>query len=607
MKRNICWLAMCVIVATLLLSSCAKEATTTTPATQAPTTTRSATTTPPQTTALADSPKYGGTLAIMLSQDITGFDLTSSPNNGATLPLTNGTLIGGDWAKGQAGTNQVPWTNMGYYGMEFERGNLAESWEVTGIGTWIFHVRKGVRFALDSNNEASRLMNGREFTAQDVVFSFERSSTAPTGYVRLVQPALAKGSTFTATDKYTATMKNTDDAYTGLLLFSLGLVRQMAPEVIQKYGNQLNWRNSVGTGPFVLTDFVSGSQATLKRNESYWDKDPVGPGRGNQLPYLDGVKFLIIPDVSTQMAAIRTGKADVSPPLAPDDAKSLIKGAPSMSYRRSLTELPNIIGMRTDKEDLPYKDKRVRQALMMAIDYEGFRAQLYGGDAETLIWPMAPQNAPDLIDPLDKMPESVRTLYSYSPEGARKLLAEAGYPNGFKASVLTPSATTSIDAMSVVKEMWSKIGVDLQIDSREVAVFQNMASARSYPDMAYASALGSAVWAVMADFRGAAQFNRSRYDDPPGKDPRVEAAYAEINKIVFTDEAKARVLHRQFMPYLLEQAPVIPVPNPYSYQFWQPWVKNYHGEGSVDYSMGNVWATWAWLDQNLKESSTGRR
>ncbi len=57
----------------------------------------------------------------------------------------------------------------------------------------------------------------------------------------------------------------------------------------------------------------------------------------------------------------------------------------------------------------------------------------------------------------------------------------------------------------------------------------------------------------------------------------------------------------------LEQAPVIPVPNPYSYQFWQPWVKNYRGEGSVDYSMGNVWATWVWLDQYLKESTTGRR
>jgi peptide/nickel transport system substrate-binding protein len=607
MKRNSWWLATCVIVAAVLLASCAKQGTTTTPATQAPTTTRSATTTPPQPTTPADSPKYGGTLAIMLSQDITGFDLTSSPANGATLPLTNGTLIGGDWAKGPAGTNEVTWTNMGYYGMEFERGNLAESWEVTGIGTWVFHIRKGVRFALDPNNEASRLMNGREFTADDAAFSFERSSTAPTGYVRLVQPALAKGSTFTATDKYTLTMKNSEDPYTGLLLFGLGLVRQMAPEAIQKYGNQLNWRNSVGTGPFVLIDFVSGSQATLKRNANYWDKDPVGPGKGNQLPYLDGVKFLIIPDVSTQMAAIRTGKADVSPSVGPDDAKSLIKSDPAMSYRRSLTELPNIIGLRTDKEDLPYKDKRVRQALMMAIDYEGLRTQLYGGDAETLIWPMAPQNAPDLIDPLDKMPESVRALYSYSPEGARKLLAEAGYPRGFKASVLTTSATTSIDAMSVVKEMWSKIGVDLQIESREAAVYQNMTSARSYGDMAYASALGSAVWAVMADFRGAAQFNRSRYDDPPGKDPQVEATYSEINKIVFTDEAKARRLHRQFMPYLLEQAPVVPVPNPYSYQFWQPWLKNYHGEGSVDYSMGNVWTTWAWLDQNLKESTTGRK
>ena len=107
-------------------------------------------------------------------------------------------------------------------------------------------------------------------------------------------------------------MKNTGGSYTGLLLFGLGLVRQMAPEVIQKYGNQLNWRNSVGTGPFVLTDFVSGSQATLTRNSSYWDKDPVGPGKGNQLPYIDGIKMLVLPDPSTRLTAMRTGKMPVT-------------------------------------------------------------------------------------------------------------------------------------------------------------------------------------------------------------------------------------------------------------------------------------------------------
>ena len=68
------------------------------------------------------------------------------------------------------------------------------------------------------------------------------------------------------------------------------------------------WRNAVGTGPFILTDYLSGSAATLVKNPDYWATDPVGPGQGNQLPYIDGIQYLIIPDVSTRQAALRTGK-----------------------------------------------------------------------------------------------------------------------------------------------------------------------------------------------------------------------------------------------------------------------------------------------------------
>jgi len=611
MKRKIQWLVACLITVTLLLVSCSQQGATTAPTTTAPTappTTSASTSTPPRTTPATEAPKYGGTVAIISSMDITGFDLTSSPTNGSTQPLTNGTLVGGDWAKGPAGTNQASWTNMGYYGLDFERGNLAESWEIPEVGTVIFHIRKGVRFALDPNNEASRLMNGREFTADDVIFNFTRACNFPTSFVRITQRALATTSTFTKTDKYTVTMKNAEDPYTGFLLFALGIgCRQMAPEVIQKYGNQLDWRNSAGTGPFILTDFVSGSQATLKRNANYWDKDPVGPGKGNQLPYLDGVKFLIIPDVSTQMAAMRTAKADVAPLLTADDAKSLMKSNPELLYRKTMTDQPNIIGMRTDKPDLPYKDKRVRQALMMATNTELFSAQLYGGDAETLVWPVASQNAPDLIDPLDKMPQSVQALYKYNPEGAKKLLAEAGYPTGFKTNVVCSSQSSAVDAMSVIKELWSKVGVDLDIQIREQVVYQSISSARSFTDLYFGMTLGSAVYANMVSFRGTSMFNRSYWDDPVGKDPQVEAAYTEITKNLFTNDAKTRQIYRELMPYILEQVPVITVPNPYLYLFWHPWVKNYHGEGSVDYSMGGVWTTWVWLDQTMKESMTGRK
>ena len=72
------------------------------------------------------------------------------------------------------------------------------------------------------------------------------------------------------------------------------------PELWEKYGDLTDWRNSCGSGPFILKDFVPGSSAYLERNDNYWETDPVGPGMGNPLPYLDGVEYLIIPDLSTK-------------------------------------------------------------------------------------------------------------------------------------------------------------------------------------------------------------------------------------------------------------------------------------------------------------------
>ena len=94
--------------------------------------------------------------------------------------------------------------------------------------------------------------------------------------------------------------------------------------------------------------------------------------------------------------------------------------------------------------------------------------------------------------------------------------------------------------MSVVKEMWSKVGVDLEIQIREQVVYQSISSARSFTDLYYGMTLGSGVYANMVSFRGTSMFNRSYWDDPTGKDPQVEAAYAEIQKNLFTNDAKTR-------------------------------------------------------------------
>jgi hypothetical protein len=100
-------------------------------------------------------------------------------------------------------------------------------------------------------------------------------------------------------------------------------------------------------------------------------------------------------------------------------------------------------------------------------------------------------------------------------------------------------------------------------------------------------------YAQLLPFRGDNTFNRSWVNDE-----RVNETYAEILKYNLKDQAKVDQLHRDLMPYVLEQAWYIPTPGPYLYNFWQPWLKNYHGEGLIGYQPS--WVHYVWIDQNIK-------
>ena len=104
-------------------------------------------------------------------------------------------------------------------------------------------------------------------------------------------------------------------------------------EVVDEYGNLRDWRNSCGTGPFMLVDYIKGSSWTVERNPNYWGNDPIHPE--NKLPYLDSVKCLIIPDTSTMMAALRTAKIDQLE-VGWEEAGSLMKSNPELQRVKQL-------------------------------------------------------------------------------------------------------------------------------------------------------------------------------------------------------------------------------------------------------------------------------
>ncbi|MBI2851032.1 MAG: ABC transporter substrate-binding protein [Chloroflexi bacterium] len=329
-------------------------------------------------------------------------------------------------------------------------------------------------------------------------------------------------------------------------------------------------------------------------------KDPVGPGKGNQLPYLDGVRLLIIPDASTRLAAMRTGKIDQMTELTWEDSAQLRKTNPTLLEAPG-TIMSGIGPIYINTTRKPFTDVRVRRAMMMATDLEAIRKNINGGLGQILTTPYPLVKGYEglylgLDDP--EMPASVRELYIYNPDKAKQLLKEAGYPTGFKTSVLITSA--DVDYYSIIKDMWSKVGIDLTLDVRESGVVNRLRGpgVRDY-DLAPGPHAPVSIYYSGSWFWGLdTSSNQSQVDDP-----YINETMLAVNRaIVIEGEAKAMAMMKELMKYVLDRAYAIPRPRYNRPNMWWPWVKNYSGEWTIGYHNYRAFAGFVWLDQELKKS-----
>jgi peptide/nickel transport system substrate-binding protein len=513
-------------------------------------------------------------------------------------------ILGRNWEDGLAGNGKynfvggVPeWGAVG--------GNLAESWEIPGVGIWVLNIHQGVHWAYRPGFPASQLVNGREMTAEDVAYSIEYMRDNKNSASNFSEPALIKNTTVERTGPWQITVKTPVNPTTGYLwIMGGGGVQYVWPkEFLQKYATSNEWRDTVGTGPFILDDYVTGVALKYIRNNNYWDINPCGLGQGDRLPYIEAINMPIIPDRSTRMAGFRTGKIDWFGPfgetLNTEEYQQMLKTNPEVESAEVLVDPMKITG-RVDKAEDPYSNLKVRQAMMMAIDYPSIVNDFYGGKAELLDSP-ARKWYPTIYTPLEEFSPEVQEYYGYNPEKAKQLLAEAGYPNGFKRKLIMINDAASEEASAIFKSYLAEIGIELELSPMEAGLYFNIFWGGDPQDWMLGSFSGGNgsffVRYSMGYFRGPNVFNTAHVNNPIGSEPVIEKAFQEQAKYVMVDYAKADEITKAAYKYCIEQAFLITMPAQYAHRIWPPWLKNYYGEGDMKF-----WLQWAWLDQDLKKS-----
>ena len=341
---------------------------------------------------------------------------------------------------------------------------LATSWKAIDPLTWEFKLRHGVKFS-----------DGSELTAEDVVFSLDRPATltnSPGPFTSYTKQIVSKQ----VVDPYTVRLK-TATPY-GPLALDVSTIFIVSKKAAQNATTDdfNSGKALVGTGPFKFSSFKRGDRIELVRNDAYW---------GEKSPW-DKVTFRILTSDGARLAALLAGEVDAIENVPPADVAKLktnpqFKLAQKISWRtifwtldQSRDKSPDITdnnGKPLDKN--PLKDIRVRQAISKAIN----RQALVDRTLEGLAVPASNIVAPGILGYADSL-----KVEKYDPEGAKKLLAEAGYPNGFGITLHGPNNRYINDerVVQTVAQFLNRVGIQAKVETLPLTVYFGKARAGEY-------------------------------------------------------------------------------------------------------------------------------
>jgi len=334
---------------------------------------------------------------------------------------------------------------------------LATSWENVSPTKWIVKLRKGVRFH-----------DGTPFTADDVVFSFDRARVSNSTFkLYATQAGIVR-----RIDDHT--VEFTTPAPNPIFVEGLGDIMIMSKAWAEKHKvtqpqnyrdkeDAYSARNAMGTGPFKLVTFQPGVKTLHEKNKDWW-----GIKEGWFSGNVDTVEYRPIANASTRMAAMRSGELDfVLDPSVQDIAQ--LRAEPSLKVWEGDEIRIIYIGFDQSRDELlysdvkgknPFKDKRVRQALYQAVDVQAIRTQVMRGLSRPTAVNVPDPRAAGIRPELDKR-------LPFDPAASRKLLADAGYPNGFGFTLHCPNDRYINDEKicTALAAMWARIGVNVRVEA----------------------------------------------------------------------------------------------------------------------------------------------
>ncbi len=354
--------------------------------------------------------------------------------------------------------------------------SLAESWEGVDDNTWVFKLREGVKFS-----------DGSDFNADDVLFTFCRVLNNENNVSGSFAPDVENFASVEVSDPYTVkiTTKQVEPLLPELLsqiyILSDGILEHgdLSFDPANGCGVTGEWPSvdsfnngsmTIGTGPFVLDDFTKGSKIKMSRNDAYWGEAPAW----------EKVELVPVPSAGPRLAGLLAGDYDFIESPAARDVKQL---GEEFGYTAKPSSRVIFLQMDVARDDSPFieaeggknpfQDERVRRAVAHAINREAIVERIMDGFAEP-----ASQFVPSEMFGAQTDPVPL----TYDPEKAKALLAEAGYPDGFKVTLSATNDRYINDSQvaQAIAQFLTRVGIETDLDAMTRSIFFSRRSKREF-------------------------------------------------------------------------------------------------------------------------------